>query len=157
MNNTVVIICLITITIALVILIGALIIQFLEVRRLCKAAEKLITHVERGVSPALIMLAKLSEDTARVTDTVRSRVERLDRTADHLTEDLASLVDTWTKTGYLLHDALVEPLVDMAALLKGLTRGVTFFIRDRKKDRTGAGGRGLQPRPGGKEAADEPA
>jgi predicted PurR-regulated permease PerM len=133
MNYTVVLICLIIITISLVLLIGAMMFVLVEIRRLSKATEKLITHVEEGVSPALTMLSRLSEDIAGVTSTIRFQVERVDQTADHLTKNLTGLVETWTKTGYVLHDAVVEPLVDLAALLRGLNRGITFFFSDRKK------------------------
>jgi len=133
MNYTVVFICLIIITISLVLLIGAMLFVLMEIRKLSKATEKLITHVEAGVSPTLTMLSRLSENIAGVTSTIRLQVERVDQTADHLTKNLAGLVETWTKTGYILHDALVEPLVDMAALLRGLNRGVNFFFSKRKK------------------------
>jgi hypothetical protein len=133
MDNTVGLICLLIITIALVLLVGAMVFVLLEIRKLSKATEKLIIHVEQGVTPAFTMLAKLSEDIAGVTTTIRSQVERVDLTADQLTKNLTGLVERWTKTGYLLHDAVVEPLVDLAAVLKGLTRGFSFFFSDRKK------------------------
>ena len=132
-TDTVVIVCLIIITIALVLLIGAMLFMLIEVRRLSKTTEKLITHLERGVSPVLTMLGKVSEDIASVTDTVRLQVARVDLTADHISKSLVGLVETCTKTGYVLHDAVAEPLVDMAALLKGLSRGFKFFFIDRKK------------------------
>jgi hypothetical protein len=133
MNETVVFICLIIITLSLVLLIGAMLFMLLEIRKLSKATEKLITHVEAGVTPALAMLSRLSEDIAGVTSTIRLQVERVDQTADHLTKNLIGLVETWTTTGYVLHDAVVEPLVDLAALLRGLNRGIRFFFSDKKK------------------------
>jgi ABC-type transporter Mla subunit MlaD len=133
MNYTVVLICLIIITISLVLLIGALGFVLVEIRRLSRATEKLITHVETAVSPSLTMLSRLSEDVAVVTSTIRCQVERVDQTADHITKKLTGLVETWTKTGYVLHDAVVEPLVDLAALLRGLNRGITFFFSDRNR------------------------
>ncbi len=133
MNNTVALICLIIITISLVLLIGAMAFVLVEIRKLSKATENLIAHVEKGVSPALTMISRLSEDMTGVSTAVRLQFERMDQTANHLTKNLTGLVETWTNTGYILHDAVAGPLVDLTALLRGLTRGINFFFSDRKK------------------------
>lgn len=133
MNTDMVIcMCLIIITVALLLLIGAMVFILIEVRRLSKVTEQLIAHLEKGINPVLFMLNKVSEDIASVTGTVRSQVARVDMTADHIGQNLLALAETCTKTGYLLHDAVAEPLVDLAALLKGLSRGVAFFFRNKK-------------------------
>ena len=134
MNTDMVIsVCLIIITAALVVLIAAMIFILLEVRRLGKLTENLITHLETGVNPVLTMLTKVSRDVAGVTDTVRVQVQRVDVVADQIGKSLISLVDTYTKTGYVLHNAIAEPLIDLAAFMKGLSRTFNFFFFDRKR------------------------
>jgi hypothetical protein len=118
---------------ALMLLIGAMAFVLIEVRKLSKTTERLITQIERGVSPVLNMISKVSNDIASVTETVRLQAARVDMTTDHISKSLAGLVETFTKTGYLLHDTIVEPLLDAAALLKGLSRGFKFFFLDRKR------------------------
>lgn len=126
-------VCLIIITAALVLLIGAMVFILIEVRRISKVTEQLIEKVDRGVNPLLTMLNSVSEDIASVTGTVRSQVTRVDMTADHIGQRLLALTETFTKTGYLLHDAVADPLIDLAAFLKGLSRGVAFFFADKKR------------------------
>jgi uncharacterized protein YoxC len=134
MNTDMVIcVCLIIITAALVVLIAAMIFILLEVRRLGKLTENLITHLKTGVNPVLTMLTKVSQDVAGVTDTVRVQVERVDVVADQIGKSLLSLVDTYAKTGYVLHNAIAEPLIDLAAFMKGLSRTFNFFFFDRKR------------------------
>lgn len=134
MNTDVVIcVCLIIITAALLLLIAAMIFILLEVRRLGRLTENLIAHLEKGVNPVLTLLNKVSQDAACVTDSVRTQVQRVDLAADQIGKSLLSLVDTYTKTGYVLHNAIAEPLIDLAAFLKGLSRAFNFFFVDRKR------------------------
>jgi hypothetical protein len=134
MNTDMVIcVCLVIITGALVLLIGAVVFILIEVRRMSKETEKLIARLEEGVNPILGMLNKVSADIAGVTGTVRSQVARVDMTAEHIGQNLLALTETFTKTGYLLHDALAEPLIDLAAFLRGLSRGISFFFVNKKR------------------------
>ncbi len=134
MNTDMVIcVCLIIITAALVVLIAAMVFILLEVRRFGRLTENLITHLETGVNPVLTMLNKVSRDVAGVTDTVRVQVQRVDVVADQIGKSLLSLVDTYAKTGYVLHNAIAEPLIDLAAFMKGLSRTFNFFFFDRKR------------------------
>jgi len=132
-TDTVICVCLVIITAALVLLIAAMIFILLEVRRLSKVTENLMAHLEKGVNPVLTMLDKVSQDVAGVTDSVRVQVQRVDLVADQIGKSLISLVDTYTKTGYVLHNAIAEPLIDLAAFMKGLSRTFNFFFFDRKR------------------------
>ena len=132
-TDAVICVCLVIITAALVLLIAAMIFILLEVRRLSTVTENLIAHLEKGVNPVLTMLDKVSQDVAGVTDSVREQVQRVDLVADRIGKSLISLVDTYTKTGYVLHNAIAEPLIDLAAFMKGLSRTFNFFFFDRKR------------------------
>lgn len=126
-------VCLVIITVSFILLIGALIFILREISRIGKVTEKMTERVEKDLTPVLTLLHKASEDIACVTDTVRSQMARVDVTADHISQRLLSLTETVTKTGYLLHDAVAEPLIDLAAFLRGFSRGVKFFFADKKK------------------------
>jgi len=131
--NAVITVCMITITVALILLISAMIFILKEVRRLNSIAERLMIQLEKDITPVISNLNKVTEDVATVTGTVRSQVERVDLTADHISKDLMALVEACTKTGYLLHDAVADPLIDIAAFIKGCTRGLKFFFMNKKR------------------------
>jgi hypothetical protein len=60
----------------------------------------------------------------------RSQIEQVDLTATTLNKDVKTILKQWTKTTYLLHDVVDEPAVDIAAFLRGISRGVKFFFNN---------------------------
>lgn len=133
MNTVIITICMITITLALVLLISAMLFILREVRRLNSIAEKLLIQIEKDINPVIANLNRVTVDVAAVTGTVRSQVERIDLTADQMSNRLMSLVETYTNTGYLLHDSVVGPLTDIAAFIKGCSRGLRFFFSPKQR------------------------
>ena len=48
--------------------------------------------------------------------------------ADHINKNLNSIIENWVATVNLLHDAVAEPIGDIAAFIRGLSKGVKFFF-----------------------------
>ena len=126
--GTVVNICVIIITIAIVSFIVVLIIALQDVRRVRVKSEKLMDKIDKGLNPILSSVEQISEDIRLITSTARRQLERVDSTADYIKKNINGIVENWIKTINLLNDAIAEPVVDIATFLKGLSRGVKFFF-----------------------------
>lgn len=126
--GTVVNICVIIITIAIVSFIVVLIIALQDVRRIRVKSEKLMDKIDEGLNPILSSVDQISEDIRQITSTAKRQLERVDDTADYINKNINGIVENWIKTINLLNDAIAEPVVDVATFLKGLSRGVKFFF-----------------------------
>ncbi|MBW2222509.1 MAG: hypothetical protein KAS98_06110 [Deltaproteobacteria bacterium] len=126
--GTVVNICIIIITIAIVSFIVVLIIALQDVRRVRVKSEKFMDKIEGGLDPILSSVEHISEDIRQITLTARRQLERVDDTADYINKNINAIVENWIKTINLLNDAITDPVLDIAAFLKGLSRGVKFFF-----------------------------
>jgi len=126
--GTVVNICIIIITIAIVSFVVVLIIALQDVRRVRVKSEKFMDKIEEGLDPILSSVEQISEDIRQITFTARRQLERVDDTADYINKNINGIVENWIKTINLLNDAIADPVLDIAAFLKGLSRGVKFFF-----------------------------
>ena len=126
--GTVVNICIIIITIAIVSFAVVLIIALQDVRRVRVKSEKFMDKIEEGLDPILSSVEQISEDIRQITFTARRQLERVDDTADHINKKIIAIVENWIITINLLNDAIADPVLDIAAFLKGLSRGVKFFF-----------------------------
>ena len=126
--GTVVNICIIIITIAIVSFVVVLIIALQDVRRVRVKSEKFMDKIEEGLDPILSSVEQISEDIRQITFTARRQLERVDDTADHINKNINAIVENWIITINLLNDAIADPVLDIAAFLKGLSRGVKFFF-----------------------------
>ena len=128
--GTVVNICIIIITIAIVSFAVVLIIALQDVRRVRVKSEKFMDKIEEGLDPILSSVEQISEDIRQITLTARRQLERVDDTADYINKNINGIVENWIKTINLLNDAIADPVLDIAAFLKGLSRGVKFFFNN---------------------------
>ena len=126
--GTVVNICLIIITIAIISFIVVLIIALQDVRRVRVKSEKLMDKIDEGLNPILSSVEQISVDIRQITSTARRQLERVDDTADYINKNINGIVENWIETINLLNDAITEPVLDVATFLKGLSRGVKFFF-----------------------------
>lgn len=126
--GTVVNICIIIITIAIVSVAVMLIIVLQDARRVRVKSEKFMDKIEEGLDPILSSVEQISEDIRQITFTARRQLERVDDTADYINKNINGIVENWIKTINLLNDAIADPVLDIAAFLKGLSRGVKFFF-----------------------------
>jgi len=127
---TVIDVCTIIITIAILSLIIPLFFLFLEVKRMRSTTEQVMGKIGEELTPLISNLKNITNDLSSISSVARSQIEQVDLTATTLNKNVKTIVDQWTRTAYLLHDVVDESAVDIAAFLKGLSRGVKFFFNN---------------------------
>jgi uncharacterized protein YoxC len=127
---TIVDVCMIIITLALVSLIAGLIFVLLDVRKMRSTTEEFMQKIEHELTPVLSNVERISGDLSAMSTTIRQQVEKVDLTATNVNKNVNSVVDQWTRTATLLHDAVDDSVVDIAAFIRGVSRGVKFFFNN---------------------------
>ena len=127
---TIVDVCMIIITLALVSLIAGLIFVLLDVRKMRSTTELFMQKIEHELTPVLSNVERISGDLSAMSTTIRQQVEKVDLTATNVNKNVNSVVDQWTRTATLLHDAVDDSVVDIAAFIRGVSRGVKFFFNN---------------------------
>jgi len=129
---TIVDVCIIIITLAIVSLIAGLVFILLDVRKMRNTTEQFMGNLEHQLAPLLTNIEKITGDLAGMSSTIREQVENVDLTATNVNRNVNSVVDQWTRTATILHDAIDDSVLDIAALLRGVSRGVKFFFNNGK-------------------------
>ncbi len=129
---TIVDVCIIIISLALVSLIAGLLFILLDVRKMRNTNEQFMKNLEHQLAPLLSNIEKITGDLAGMSSTIREQVENVDLTATNVNRNINSVVDQWTRTATILHDAIDDSVLDIAALLRGVSRGVKFFFNNGK-------------------------
>jgi len=129
---TIVDVCIIIITLAIVSLIAGLVLILLDVRKMRNTTEQFMGNLEHQLAPLLTNIEKITGDLAGMSSTIREQVENVDLTATNVNRNVNSVVDQWTRTATILHDAIDDSVLDIAALLRGVSRGVKFFFNNGK-------------------------
>ena len=127
---TVIDVCMIIITIAILSLIVPLIILLRDVRSMRTTTENVIEKIEGELTPLISNLKNISDDLSSISSAARTQIEQVDLTATTLNKNVKTIVEQWTRTAYLLHDVVDESAVDIAAFLRGISRGVKFFFNN---------------------------
>ena len=125
---TVIDVCMIIITIAMLSLIVPLIIILRDVRSMRSTTENVMEKIEGELTPLISNLKNISDDLSSISSAARTQIEQVDLTATALNKNVKTIVEQWTRTAYLLHDVVDESAVDIAAFIRGLSRGVKFFF-----------------------------
>lgn len=126
---TVIDVCVIIITIAILALIIPLFFLFREIKRMRSTTEHIMEKIDGEFTPLIANLKTISHDLGAISSLARSQVEQVDVTASALNKKLLTVVEQWTSTASLLHEVVDESAVDVAAFLRGLSRGVKFFFK----------------------------
>ena len=126
--DTVVNVCVIIITISIISLMIMLIIALKDVRRMRIKSESFLDKMEQGFHPIISEITQITEDIRQITHTARCQIEKVDSTTDSINKNVNSIVERWITTVNELHDAIAEPAWDIAAFLKGVSRGIKFFF-----------------------------
>jgi hypothetical protein len=103
----------------------------LEGRKLSRRVAELQERVERDLRPSLENLSRVTRNLAEVTDLAVLQVRRVDGL-------LADTIDKIEDTTTLIKQVVLKPLgplVDIAAFLKGLRRGLEVYQTLRGFDR----------------------
>jgi uncharacterized protein YoxC len=125
---TVIDVCMIIITIAILLLIVPLIILLRDVRSMRSTTENVMGKIEGELTPLISNLKNISDDLSSISSAARTQIEQVDLTATALNKNVKTIVEQWTRTAYLLHDVIDESAVDIAAFIRGISRGVKFFF-----------------------------
>jgi uncharacterized protein YoxC len=128
---TVIDVCMIIITIAILSLIVPLIILLRDVRSMRSTTENVMAKIEGELTPLISNLKNISDDLSSISSAARTQIEQVDLTATALNKNVKTIVEQWTRTAYLLHDVIDESAVDIAAFIRGISRGVKFFFQQR--------------------------
>lgn len=126
--DTVANVCVIIITIFIISLSIMLIIALKDVRKMRIKSERFLDKMEHEINPIISGIAQITEDIRQITYAARSQIEKVDSTADLINKNVNSIVEKWIKTVNSLHDAIAEPVGDIAVFLKGFSRGMRFFF-----------------------------
>jgi len=123
-------VCIIVLTISVVSIIVMLVIALKNVQRMRIKSEKFLDKMDQGITPILSEVTLITEDIRRITYTARCQIEKVDSTADVINKNVNSVVERWIKTFNSLNDAIVEPVEEIAILLKGFSKGLKYFFSD---------------------------
>jgi len=126
--DTVVNVCVIIVAISIVFLIIMLIIALKDVRRMRIKLERFLDKMEQELNPLISESAHITEDIRQITYAARCQIEKVASTADLINKNVNSISEKWMRTFNLLHDAIAEPVGDIAVFLKGVSRGVKLFF-----------------------------
>jgi len=125
---TIIDVCMIIITIAILSLIVPVIILLRDIRSMRSTTENVMEKIEGELTPLISNLKNISDDLSSISTAARTQIEQVDLTATALNKNVKTIVEQWTRTAYLLHDVVDESAVDIAAFIRGLSRGVKFFF-----------------------------
>jgi uncharacterized protein YoxC len=127
---TVIDVCMIIITLAILALIIPLVFLLRDVRSMRNTTETVMGKIEGELTPLISNLKKITHDLSAISSTARTQIEQVDLTATTLNKNVKTIVDQWTRTASLIHDVVDESAVDIAAFLRGISRGVKFFFNN---------------------------
>jgi len=94
-------------------------------KRLARRLDALNDRIDREIRPALDNLGRITRNVAEVTDLVTLQARRLD---DLLADTIEKIEDT-TDTIRRIVLRPLGPLVDIAAFLKGIRRGLDVYSK----------------------------
>ncbi len=123
---------LVVIAMAAVIHTGALVWLAVQGRRVARRVDELQRRVEQELSPNVARLSRVTENLQEVTQNLQeiSQIARAEASRiEGVVDDTARKVQETTD---VLRDAVVrplEPLVHIAALVKGIRRGISVYNR----------------------------
>ena len=141
MESQLVPVALVVIAISSLVHASALIWLAVQGRRVARRVDELQRRVEQELTPNLVRLSKVTENLQEISEIALAEATRIEGVVD----DTARKVQETTE---ILRDAVVkplEPLVHIAAFLKGIRRGIGVYNRLR----------GFEPRSRATEASRE--
>jgi len=94
-------------------------------KRLARRLDALNDRIDREIRPALDNLGRITRNVAEVTDLVTLQARRVD---DLLADTIEKIEDTTDTVRRIILKPL-GPLVDIAAFLKGIRRGLDVYSK----------------------------
>jgi len=124
-------VCLIIIALSLVTFAVASIIVANEIKKTRENITKLIEKVEREVVPLTAEIRLIAEDVRSVTKIARYQLERVDSSINYASSNLLTIIDGVVKTVSAVRQGILAPFNNISAILKGVSRGVEYFFRNK--------------------------
>jgi hypothetical protein len=94
-------------------------------RRVARRVDALSDRIDREIHPALDNLGRITRNLAEVTDLVTLQARRID---DVLADTIEKIEDTTDTIRRVIVKPL-GPLVDIAAFIKGIRRGLSVYTQ----------------------------
>ena len=130
--ETVVSVCVIILTVAIVSIIVMVGIALKDVQRMRRKSEVFLDKLEQKFNPILSEIVLITEDIRQITNIAKCQIEKVDSTAEMINKNVGDVAARWIRTLNNLNDAVVEPVEDMAVFLKGFSRGIKYFFGDNR-------------------------
>ena len=124
-------VCLIIIALSMVAFAVASIIVALEIKKTRENLSQFIEKLYREIVPLTAEIRLIAEDVRSVTKIARYQLERVDSSINYASSNLLTIIDGVVKTISAVRQGILAPFNNIAAILKGVSRGVEYFFRNR--------------------------
>ena len=124
-------VCLIIIALSIVAFAVASIIVALEIKKTRENLSQFIEKLDREIVPLTAEIRLIAEDVRSVTKIARYQLERVDSSINYASSNLLTIIDGVVKTISAVRQGILAPFNNIAAILKGVSRGVEYFFRNR--------------------------
>ena len=124
-------ICLVVIALAMVIFAVAAIMVVSEIKRITESLSELIHKIDKEIVPLTAEVRLIAEDVRSVTKIARYQLERVDSSINYASSNLLTIIDGVVKTVSVVRQGILAPFNNISAILKGVSRGVEYFFRNR--------------------------
>jgi len=91
---------------------------------------KVLTEAQKFIELARLQMPPITHDVAQILGDIRSVTKSVDREMEKVGEGVSALRDTAKNLRdfeFLLQDRVERPLLDLTAILAGLTKGIQVF------------------------------
>ncbi len=145
------------ISVCIVIQVGVLTALFVSIRKLSHDIERLRTHVDTEVAPALSDFVSVlsqtreilgsirttAENFASISETVKHQVQRVNLVIEETTdrariqiskadEVVADAIDKMQATSAIVQENILAPIREVSAIVRGVSSGLQFLFARRK-------------------------
>ena len=127
-------VCLIIIALSMVAFAVASIIVALEIKKTRENLSQFIEKLDREIVPLTVEIRQIAEDVRSVTKITRYQLERIDSSINYATSNLLTIINSVVRTVGVVRYGILSPFNNIAAILKGVSRGVEYFFRKKKEE-----------------------
>jgi uncharacterized protein YoxC len=124
-------VCLIIIALSMVAFAVASIIVALEIKKTRENLSQFIEKLDREIVPLTVEIRQIAEDVRSVTKITRYQLERIDSSINYASNNLINVIDGVVRTINTVRYGILSPFNNIAAILKGVSRGVEYFFRNK--------------------------
>jgi hypothetical protein len=109
----------------------ASIIVALEIKKTRENLSQFIEKLDREIVPLTVEIRQIAEDVRSVTKITRYQLERIDSSINYASNNLINVIDGVVRTINTVRYGILSPFNNIAAILKGVSRGVEYFFRNK--------------------------